>query len=350
MQRPVPRLLLASAILALMGPLAAARAEKLVFSPTTTDISVGHAAHSSIPITTKCWVNEGLDIDVVGIQGSTAGVQQVSAKNVAFTTVGAEGVMMARAKGARIKAVYTYARSTIYRAVALRSSGNTKTEDLKGKTLGVIAMSTGAVPYGRQMLKAAKIDPDKDVQWLPIGEGGQAALALKRGDVAAWFAWDTAVAALKTQGIDFVDIKPPYHDALIGNVVAVHEDFLATHKQEIPKLLRCIAKATVFGLTNAEKTIKMHWQVYPNTKPTGDEAEAMKKSLLVYESRFAGYQVPPGVKWGENLASQWKETANLMKEENLLPADFDPSTSYTNEFIEEANKFDVKAIEDEARK
>ena len=100
-----------------------------------------------------------------------------------------------------------------------RLPGITKTEDLRGKTMGVIAMSTGAVPYGRQMLQAAKIDPDKDVQWLPIGEGAQAALALKRGDAAAWFAWDTAVAQLEAQGIELVHIKPPYFDDLIGNVI-----------------------------------------------------------------------------------------------------------------------------------
>src|SRR5262249_58922206 len=123
--------------------------------------------------------------------------------------VGPEVLMMARAKGAKVKSIYTYSRSTIYRAVALKSSALTKTEDLRGKTMGVIAMSTGAVPYGRQMLQAAKIDPDKDVQWLPIGEGGQAALALKRGDAAAWFAWDTAGAGGRGEGRGLRAIQPP---------------------------------------------------------------------------------------------------------------------------------------------
>ena len=123
------------------------------------------------------------------------------------------------------------------------------------------------------MLQAAKIDPDKDVQWLPIGEGAQAALALKRGDAAAWFAWDTAVAALEAQGIELVHIKPPYFDDLIGNVILAHEDFLANNKDAVVKVLRCIAKTTIFGLTNPEKTIKVHWEYYPATKPEGDEAK-----------------------------------------------------------------------------
>jgi NitT/TauT family transport system substrate-binding protein len=326
-----------------------ARAEKLVFSPTTTDLSVGHAAHSSLPRYTKCWENEGLDVDVVCIQGATAGMQKIAATNITFANLGPEVLMMARAKGAKVKAIYTYSRSTIYRAVALKSSGITKTEDLRGKTLGVIAMSTGAVPYGRQMLQAVKMDPDKDVQWLPIGEGAQATLALRRGDAAAWFAWDTAVAQVEAQGTELVHIKPPYFDDLIGNVIVAHEDWLANNKETAAKVLRCIAKTTIFGLTNPERTIKVHWQYYPSTKPEGDEAAALKKARIVFESRFSGYQVPPGVKWGENVESQWRGVARLMQAEKLLPEDYDVPGSYSNELIDKINDFDAKAVAEAAK-
>jgi NitT/TauT family transport system substrate-binding protein len=349
MQSPLRRTLARVAAFAVVIGTTAARAEKIVFSPTTTDLSVGHAAHSSLPRYMKCWEGEGLDVDVVGIQGATAGMQQIAAKNITFANLGPEVLMMARAKGAKVKAVYTYSRSTIYRAVALKSSGLTKTEDLRGKTMGVIAMSTGAVPYGRQMLQAAKINPDSDVQWLPIGEGAQAALALKRGDAAAWFAWDTAVAALQAQGIELVHIKPPYFDDLIGNVIVVHEDYLANNKDTIVKVLRCIAEATIFGLTNPDKTITVHWQYYPATKPEGDEAESLKKARIIFESRFGGYQVPPGVKWGVNIESQWKGVARLMQAEKLLPADFDVTGSYTNELIDAINQFDAKAVAEAAK-
>jgi NitT/TauT family transport system substrate-binding protein len=332
------------AALALLVGAAPAHAQKLVFSPTTTALTVGHAAHSSLPKYTKCWANEGLDVDVVGIQGATAGMQQIAAKNISFANVGPEALMMARAKGAKVKALYTYSRSTIYRTVALKSSGITNTEQLRGKTMGAIAMSTGAVPYGRQMLQAAKIDPDKDVQWLPIGDGAQALLALKRGDAAAWFAWDTAVAVLEAQGAELVHIKPPYFEDLIGNVIVAHEDFLAGNKETAAKVLRCIAKTTIFGLTNPEKAIKVHWQYYPSTKPDGDEATALKKARIVFESRFSGYQVPPGVKWGENVESQWRGVARLMQAEKLLPADFDVKSAYTNELIDKINDFDAKAV------
>jgi hypothetical protein len=55
------------------------------------------------------------------------------------------------------------------------------------------------------------------------------------------------------------------------------------------------------------------------------------------------------VKWGENLASQWKGVAKLMQAEKLLPADYDATTAYTNELIDDVNKFDAKAVEAEAK-
>jgi NitT/TauT family transport system substrate-binding protein len=75
----------------------------------------------------------------------------------------------------------------------------------------------------------------------------------------------------------------------------------------------------------------------------------MKKARIVFESRFSGFQVPPGVKWGENLESQWKGVAKLMQQEKLLPDDFNVTASYTNEFIDEINNFDAKAVAEEAK-
>jgi len=41
--------------------------------------------------------------------------------------------------------------------------------------------------------------------------------------------------------------------------------------------------------------------------------------------------------------------AKLMQQENLLPADYDATTAYTNELIDEINNFDAKAVAEEAK-
>ena len=39
--------------------------EKVVYAVTTSNISVGHAAQSSIPLTEGFWKAEGLDVEVI---------------------------------------------------------------------------------------------------------------------------------------------------------------------------------------------------------------------------------------------------------------------------------------------
>src|SRR5262245_35496423 len=75
----------------------------------------------------------------------------------------------------------------------------------------------------------------------------------------------------------------------------------------------------------------------------------MKKARIVFQSRFGGYQLPAGVRWGENLASPWRGIARLMHAENLLPANFDTASVYTNERIDALNNFDAADVVAQAK-
>ncbi|MBM3950235.1 MAG: ABC transporter substrate-binding protein [Rhodospirillales bacterium] len=319
---------------------------KLVFAPTTTSITTGHAAHSSIPLSAGFWKEEGLEVEVIGLQGSTAGIQQVASGQVHFSSVGGEDVMKARAKGVPIVAVYTYARKPIYRIVSLSDTPITKPEHLKGKTIGVPNMAVGSVAFTRAALKTAGIDPDKDVKWLAVGLGAPALNALKKKDIDVYAVWDTEVASFENTGVKFNLIVPPWNNEMLGNVVITHEDILNKNPEWVIKMVRGIAKASIYGLANPDASIRNHWKVYPQTKPQGmDEAEALKKAKHVFLSRFDLMRLEPGVKWGQNVETVWKRMADLAIQEKLIPADFNVAAAYTNRFIDDINRFDAKKIE-----
>ena len=63
-------------------------------------------------------------------------------------------------------------------------------KELKGKKIGVMSMGASRTLDGFAMTQAAGLDPKTDVEWLPVGFGVQAALALQRGDVQALVLWD----------------------------------------------------------------------------------------------------------------------------------------------------------------
>lgn len=329
-----------------LGAASAAEMQKLVFGPTTTNISVGHAAHSSLPVAAGFWKEEGLEVEVLGSKGSTAGIQQVASGQMQFVSVGGEALMAARSKGVPVKAVATYARQSIYRIVSLKGSPIQKPQDLKGKTVGVVNMATGSVNFTRAVLKSSGIDPDSGVKWLAVGLGATAINAMKQKDIDVWASWDTAVASLENGGFEFNFIKPVWFDDVFGNVIIAHEDTIKNHPDWVEKLVRGVAKAVVFGLANPEAAIRNHWKLYPQTKPQGGATpENMKKSLHTFRARFDLFAVPPGVKWGEHVAKQWNKMAEIAKAEKLIPADYDVKASYTGQFVDAFNKFDKAKIE-----
>src|SRR5919108_5110804 len=110
---------------------------KVTFTITTKDISVGHAAHSSLPVALGYWTDEGIDVTVASVEGSTAGAQQLGAGNIQFVSLGPETILISREKGVPIKAFYVQARETIFRLVVPADSSIKDLKGLKGKTVGV---------------------------------------------------------------------------------------------------------------------------------------------------------------------------------------------------------------------
>ena len=94
-------------LVAVIGAGAPAQAQdKLVYALTTTNISVGNAPQSSVPLAANFWKDEGLDVDVIGVAGTMLGIQQVATGAVHFATAGPEALLIARQRGLPVVGVY----------------------------------------------------------------------------------------------------------------------------------------------------------------------------------------------------------------------------------------------------
>jgi NitT/TauT family transport system substrate-binding protein len=318
------------------------------FGPTTVDISTGHAGHSSLPKALGYWQSEGLDVNVFGVAGDTAGVQLVSGGKMDFISLTGEGLLAARAKGVPLKAVYMHARMPIGRFVVPKAAGIATVADLRGKTLGMPVIHPDV--YVEGIYKEAGLDFAKDAKVVATGTGAPALLALKRGDIAGWMSWDTAVAELENRGMEFVEFRPSYFDKLFGNAVVTREELIRDNPKLVVAMCRSIAKAVHFGLHNPDAAIRIHWSLYPQSKPQGtDEAKLLADSRRVFMSRFADYELHGTDKYGESLPQQWDQVADLMKKQGTLPADFDVKQAYTNDFIDQINAWDRGAVEAKAK-
>lgn len=340
---------LMAAACAVLAPVAHADPYKTSFGPTTTDISTGHAGHSSIPTKLGYWKQDNVDVNVFGIAGTIAGLQLLTSGKIDFITVSAEGLMLGQAQGMPIKAVYVHARSPINKLVMLKNSKVTTIKQLKGLSVGMPVLENSA--YFGGLFKESGLRFDKDVKLIPTGTGAPAALALQRGDIAAWASWDTAIAALQNRGMEFVEYVPTYFDELIGNVIVTRNDMMEKHPEVVVAVARGIAKSVHFGLANPEAAIRIHWDVYPQSRPQGgDPVTQMRDARTIFSSRFDSYKLPAGMLYGQARPEQFEFIAKLMRESGApLPANYDPKQAYTDRFIADINKFDRNAIEAQAK-
>lgn len=320
--------------------------EEVTYAVTTSNISTGHAAQSSIPLAMGYWEDEGLEVEVIGVSGATAGIQQVASGNVDFTSVGVEPLLNAIESGIDVKAFYAFTRRPYYQIVTLAENDIESMDDLRGKTIGVPEMAAGSVEFTRGMLRAGGIDPETDVNWLAVGLGAPAAHALNRGDIDVWAAWDTAVAALENAGFELRLIDDERFYSIPGSVIIARGETLSEHPELAVKIARGIAKATIFGLTNPAAAVRNHWKIYPETKPQSDNEEgALRDAMHIFNSRFNNMKVEDGVQWGENIDAHWDGIALMAKEEGNISPDFDIRSAYTNDLIDQINQFESAEVE-----
>src|SRR5206468_1096334 len=215
----------------------------------------------SIPETLGYWKAEGLDVEITTLEGSTAGVQQLAAGNIQFATVGPETALISREKGVKIKAFYAISRVTIFRVVVPQGSPIQGVTDLRGKTIGVSALTSGAVPVARALVASGGMDPDKDVKWLAVGVGAPAAVAITQKSVDAMALWGDFQAGFENQRVDNREDK----------------------------------------------------------------------------------------RWGASSPAQWARLKTLYREQNLIQGTGDVNEVFTNQLIDEINRFDQQAVIRQAR-
>jgi NitT/TauT family transport system substrate-binding protein len=326
--------------------------KKVVFAVTTKDISVGHSAHSSLPRALGYWKDEGLDVTVTSVEGSAAGMQQLAAGNLQIVSIGPEEIVIGREKGIKIKGYYVQARETIYRLVVPADSPLAKVADLKGKTIGVPSLASGSVPFAKALVAAAGIDPEKDIKILAVGVGAPGRLALQQKTVDCLALWDTLQASIENSGMSLRRLDLPMVHEMLGQTLATRDDQVVENAAVLVGFARGVAKATVFGLANPEAAVRIHWKMYPETRPqTGDEAKALKDALNVFNARFMLQRVDnrPDPRFGIGTLAQWTKLQGIFKEQKLIEGSVPPADLYTSALVDQINKFDQAAIVAQAK-
>ena len=301
----------------------------------------------------KYYEEEGCKMEIINMSGSGQTLQMIATANVETSAISPTVFLPVYAKNPDIDVIFPYIwLRQPHWSVAVKPDSPIKSlAELKGKTVGIRNQGDTGYFGARAMFREIGINPDKDVEWVSVGEGGPAGEAVYRGRVDAMAFWDGSFARIEIAGFPLRHLpNSPGMQKLFGNGYAVRRSDLAKRRELYVGFFRAMAKSTVFAYANTDLAIKMHWDLYPESKPKGKtEAEALVEARKVLDSRkdkwFPGaWQADK--RFGGQSLEEWQAQVTFAGLDGKVK---DLSKVFTTDILDEVNKFDRKAIEAKAK-
>lgn len=286
---------------------------------------------------------QGVDVEFGTAAGSAATLQLIAAGQVQMGYIGMDVLILAKAKNPDlpVTAAYLQDRGNIYEIVVPDESAIKTVADLNGKNIGVANLASGAIPALRAMLTDAKLNPDSSVGLIPVGNGAQAAAALKAGRVDALALFRAQHALIETLGFKFRYFTRESPSAII----AVNTSFLKENPDAVAKVLRGVVMGSTFAEANPEATVTEFWKLFGKPQGPSDD-EAMKRSVHVLSSTAKVWKdyKDTSVKWGDMTTAQWDAMQQFLVTQKLQEKPIPSEGLFTTALIDKVNDVDLTPV------
>ena len=349
-RRSIARAGLAGGLAGVLGRVGGARAQALpkvrLWGASATIEAYHGFLFLGIPL--GFFREQGVDAEFGTAAGSAATLQLVATNQAQLGYVGMETLILAKQRNPTlpVQAVYLQDRGNIYEVVAPEDGPVRSIADLKGKSIGVANLASGAIPSLRAMLAQAGLDPQNDVQLLPVGNGAAAATALRANRVQALSLFRAQHALIETLGIRLRYFQRDQPSA----VLIANSGFARQNADAVVGTLRGVVAGSIFAQLAPQATVREHWKMFG--RPTGiSEEEAMERGTHVLRRSAELWRQwnDSSVPWGGMTKAQWDGMQAFMVEQALLPALVDSASLFTTEFLDRVNAMDTAPIVQRAR-
>jgi NitT/TauT family transport system substrate-binding protein len=334
------------------APAFAQQRTKVVVGGAVTTMQTLAAYFSSIPLELY-WKEEGLDAEVVGLPGANVALQALQARKVDMVpgTHSALFAMLEKFPDAGLKTYFIHTNALNSLPAVLEKSPLKTIAELSGKTVGVQSLANSQVPMIKALVQQGGGNPNA-VNFLAVGEGVEAAHALTTQRVDALALYDGLYAGIEGEGVKLRELKADYvaRDKVGFNAgLIVRQEDIEKNRPMLIGLARGVAKSILFCQTNPEAAVRIHWKVYPATKPRGvSEAEAMRKSLMPLQARLRNVEMPGGL-FGNVTDEQIAGYQRLLVAGGQMKAPIASSKVWDPSMIREINTFDRDRIVKQAK-
>jgi NitT/TauT family transport system substrate-binding protein len=349
-RRSFNRSLLAAATALACPSIARAQKKTVIRHGNAAGIIDAQLAYLTIGLSPRLnfYAEEGVDMDIVNMSGAGQPLQALASGNVDVSAISPFALLstFVKAPNLDVTSAYCWLRQPHWAVGVKPDSPIQSLKDLKGRKIGIRNQGDTGYLAARVMLQELGIDPDKDVEWIAISEGGPAGDAIYRGRVDAMAFWDAAFVRIAIAGFPLRYLKnTPSSDASFGNTYCVRRSTLAQNRKALIGYLRAHAKSTIFAATNLENAVRIQWELFPESKPKGrPEDQAMSEAKAIMQSRLDKWMPQPGQpdqRFGAQSQPQWEIQSRFAGTEGQIR---DWPKVFTNDLLDEINAFDREAI------
>ena len=340
------------ALVALLAPSATLAQTKLRVATCARTITTGVGAPFAVAMKMGWFKQEGIEVEIVPLPGSTDCVKNVATKEMLVSLPSVEPLAIGRPQGIKAKLFYTAYETNGYGLAVPADSPIQKASELKGKVIGVTNMASAGVIIARAQTAAAGLNPDADVTIVVAGEGAQPAAMIRNKQVDALSQFDTQYALIDNAGVKMRYLDRKAIERFPGNAFLALEETIKTRRNDLVGLARAYAKGTIFTLNNPEAAVRIVYEIFPQTKPTGkDEPTAVRDDVKVLEARMPHFLLEPAgvTKWGESSEINYRDYVEFLLKWGVIKQRVDTPELITNELIDDINKLDVAKTAAEAK-
>lgn len=332
------------ALLALAGLLAAGcgggsdeKANEITFGVGDPQLQIGTAPYTSVLDAMGYCKKAGLTVKTQPTQGAVASLQALLTGQVNLVNGGSSAFYQVAAKHPEVR-VISLGAGNIWHTYVPADSPIRTLKDLKGRNVGAQSLSSASYLFGRAGMSAGGMNPDSDVKWLSVGVGAQAANAMKKHEIDAYASYEGPAGVMQQLLGQKMRPLPSALDRLPGTIgLATTKRFLADHRTEVVKFLRCYDQGQLFGATNPAAALKIHWKAHPDQRPAGlSEKAAIAQSLPIVADRYQADAASQG-----GAAPGYLDTATVQRS-----IDFFLRTGLIKQKVDASEVVDLSAAKD----
>lgn len=279
---------------------------------------------------------EGLNPTLEAIDGSSAVLQAMTAGQAQIGAPGPGPTLGARARGVDVKFLYNLYPKSVFGLLVKADSAFQTPEDLKGTVIGVGTADGAEVSFTSAIMADLGMTAGTDFTYLPVGDGGTAAVAFLRDEVTSYAGAVSDAAILAARGLDLREITPEQYLGFFGNGIAMLESQMAAMPDLAPKFGRALVRGTRFASDPSNKEAALaHCAAGNPQEGEQDYAPSLYDGVI---NRMTPTDAFMGEGYGFQPPEHWQAIHDSAVASGALSEALpDLSAVYTNEFVADWN-------------